>query len=1058
MIPAGAIGGTITVQVHGDIDVEPNETFFVDITSGDAIIDDGHAVGTITNDDALLKPNLTDVEDQVVLVGATKLVTLSADDPDGEETALVFDIVNEPAFATLQNHGNGTATLTLAPVAGQAGAYTNVVIQVTDQDNQTADDTITIFVNNRPNRPPYAVSDRGWTHGTGPVSIDVLLNDSDIDGDSLTVVGVEDDRGGRVVCSPNECTYTPTDGQVIPDTFVYRVSDGHGNISDAEVTVRILENGVPTALVDHGEVHGTAGVGIDILTNDSDPEHDFLTVTVIREPTKGSVSCGDSCFYVPDAEMTDTDSFEYRIDDGHGAFDTAEVTIDLVPNLPPDPVDDDLLVHGTGPESIDVTRNDVEPEGDSLGATFVGPLNPAIGSASCAGASCTYTPPAPLPAGAVFPIKTSFLIRVDDGHGGSATSTVHVSIVPNHDPKPKDDWMSAPQQAPGFAKTGVVVPLPNDSDPDGDRLDVGDWTQGDHGTVSCEPPVGTLPWRCYYIAEGNATEPDTFTYSVYDHHGSDEGPLAGPEAATDGWATATVHVTLRPNHGPIANPDTIVTHGPRGQELALLVNDRDLDDDDLEVVAVPIEPLHGDVSCASDCVYTPDAGYVGGDGFDYRIGDGRGGFATAHVTIVVVENRGPIAKDDRATARFGEAIEIDVLANDSEPEGDPLTLELVSGTENGRAICGSTGCSYQAPRGFFGTETFRYRITDPGDLTAEATVTVTTIENQAPIAHDQEVDVSTLTTRFLNPVLGDSDPDDDPIRLYDWTEPEFGTFACPQQCFYTPPTAGAPLDDSFTYTITDDRGGFDTATVTIYVVANTPPRADDDSGSTLDTRTLWLEVVGNDDDADGDEIRVLSHGSAEHGSVNCVNVPDLPIPPPQRTYCSYTLHRTYTGPFPIDDQFTYVATDGKTAGTIDGTTEDIEATVHVHVDINRGPVAEDDTAITHDRVPVTINVLGTDSDLDGDPLRIIEFTGPNLSCTATSCVYTPPAPPPTGYPFQQLDPMTYTISDGQEGSNSICDAAIRSSLPSFSLPCATRMPPTPMRASAKSGSSSSARR
>ena len=214
------------------------------------------------------------------------------------------------------------------------------------------------------------MNDRGATHGIGPVTIDVLRNDTDIDDDPLTVTSF-DDRGGRVNCGSGACTYTPSENATFTDAFSYTVSDGHGGTASATVLVRVFTDGAPTAENDLADAHGTAGQSIDVLFNDRDPEGDQLLVTPIAPfAVHGQVSCGSTCTYTPDPGFTSSETFGYRIDDGHGGSDTALVTVTVVANGAPVPVNDVGEAHGTGLVHIAVTANDRDPEGDGLSASL----------------------------------------------------------------------------------------------------------------------------------------------------------------------------------------------------------------------------------------------------------------------------------------------------------------------------------------------------------------------------------------------------------------------------------------------------------------------------------------------------------------------------------------------------------------------------------------------------------------------------------------------------------------------------------------------------------------
>ncbi len=646
-----------------------------------------------------------------------------------------------------------------------------------------------------------------------------------------------------------------------------------------------------------------------------------------------------------------------------------------------------------------MTRNDKDPEGDALAVSLRTPAT--VGTATCGG-GCTYQPP-PTPPGGTFPYTATFAYDVDDGHGGTSHADVIVTVNDNGAPDARNDAMTAPGHDAPFSASGLVKPLPNDTDPEGDTFTIEDWSDGSDGSVGCYPPTPQLPWHCVYTPDPGFVGTDTFTYTIDDGHGS-------PPGSDDGRDTATVTVRVSANRPPKANDDEIVVHNLGAEGLAVTINDLDPDDDGTSVIAMSDSDAQGTVVCGGDCTYTPPPGFAGPypliKEFDYTISDGRGGTDQGHVKVTLLPNLGPTARDDRGSARFGDPTTIAVTGNDTDPEGDLLTVvnanPTVTPAGRGIATCGGSSCSFRAPPGVFGEATFSYTVEDGNGGQATANVSVEVIQNRAPIALPDSGQVTTETHKVLFPLSNDSDPDDDDYRLFDWTNPSKGAVTCEVSCTYTPRN-GATGIDSFTYTITDDRGGFATATVTITIGANRPPTAVDDPAAGVDTRTTWIAVVGNDDDPDDDPLRVTAHTEPEHGTVDCTVVPDLPNPPPPRTYCTYTLDSDYAGPLPIVDTFEYTVSDGK-AG------EDV-ALVTVTTDTNRGPVTTEDEVHAHGLAPAPFAPLANDNDPDQDPMTLVAVDSPRVGCSGSACVYTPPISPPGGYPYTES--FDYHIVDAQ---------------------------------------------
>ena len=352
-----------------------------------------------------------------------------------------------------------------------------------------------------------------------------------------------------------------------------------------------------------------------------------------------------------------------------------------------------------------------------------------------------------------------------------------------------------------------------------------------------------------------------------------------------------------------------MVHGVGKHDLFVTINDTD-PTDGVSVVDADTSTVVGTVVCEGDCTYTAPAGYDGPfplvERFSYTISDGRGGSDSADVMVRVLPNHAPLARDDRGSARFGDPVSISVLANDSDPDGDDLvvregdrtvTAPGVPADQLGVAHCGETTCSFKAPPGVFGERTFSYTVNDGNGEEDTAIVTVVIVQNRAPIATSDSASVSERNRITIDVLGNDHDPDNDLIRIDDWSDGALGTVMCgSSSCTYTPLGSATGLDH-FQYRVTDDRGGAVVATVTVAVTSNEGPTANRDVATVLDTRTAWIHVVGNDVDPEHDPLRVIAFSQPEHGTVDCTNAPTGQGAPEgeAETYCAYTLDADYAG-------------------------------------------------------------------------------------------------------------------------------------------------------------------
>jgi len=178
-----------------------------------------------------------------------------------------------------------------------------------------------------------AVNDSGTVMEDTNISILVLYNDSDPDGDPLTITGYTQGANGSVSQSSNSLSYTPNADYFGTDNFSYTISDGKGGTASASVNINVVNvNDQPTAADDTGSTTAGIATNINVLGNDSDPDGDTLTVSAVTQGSNGSViNNGNNVTYTPNGGFTGTDTFTYTISDGYGGSDTATVVVTVNP-------------------------------------------------------------------------------------------------------------------------------------------------------------------------------------------------------------------------------------------------------------------------------------------------------------------------------------------------------------------------------------------------------------------------------------------------------------------------------------------------------------------------------------------------------------------------------------------------------------------------------------------------------------------------------------------------------------------------------------------------------
>ncbi|WP_257386237.1 Ig-like domain-containing protein [Tahibacter caeni] len=291
----------------------------------------------------------------------------------------------------------------------------------------------------------------------------------------------------------------------------------------------------------------------------------------------------------------------------------------------------------------------------------------------------------------------------------SATTTaLGPRVYANTAPNAVDDAVAIARDA---AATGIAV-LANDTDPENDPLTITGTSAPAHGSVSF-----TAGQVSYTPAPGYVGT-DSFTYTISDGRGGSD------------TATVTVTIGTAGNRPPVATDDSAQTSPATPVRISVLRNDSDPDGDTLTVTSVSA-PAHGVAALNDDgsVTYTPAAGFEGSDSFSYVVGDGRGGTATARVNVQVGAgaNRPPVALDDVIGVLKGGGVDIPVLANDSDPDGDLLRVIRVEnlGPHQATLTINANGTiRFEHIHGTHGPGQIRYTISDDHGHEVSAVVTV----------------------------------------------------------------------------------------------------------------------------------------------------------------------------------------------------------------------------------------------------------------------------------------------------------------------------------------------
>ena len=382
----------------------------------------------------------------------------------------------------------------------------------------------------------------------------------------------------------------------------------------------------------------------------------------------------------------------------------------------------------------------------------------------------------------------------------SALLTVNVVINPtNTNPIAVNDLASTEEDSP--VTINVLI---NDSDSDGDSLSVTDLisTQGS-ALINADYSITFIPSNNFY---GTAS----ITYTLSDGQG--------------GLSTATVSVNVNAvNDSPVGNNNYANTLEDTPVSINVLANDTDVDGDSLDILGA--SAVNGAVSISENNIltFTPTTNFSGTELITYNIDDGQGASAEATVTVKVnAVNDEPLASNDTAETVEDSSVTINVLANDSDVEGDDLTVTTATVNVGTVTINQESTVTFSPDTNFNGTTTITYTISDGQGGTAIATALVNiTAANDEPIAEDDTASTDQNIAVSINALSNDVDIDGDSLTIASATA-TYGNLILEDSGVITyTPLQGFSGSDTITYTIDDSQGGFSTATVSVTVNAVT---------------------------------------------------------------------------------------------------------------------------------------------------------------------------------------------------------------------------------------------
>ncbi len=587
-----------------------------------------------------------------------------------------------------------------------------------------------VFIGPRPNQDPTAVAGEFSVGGDTPLALPVsalVALGSDGDGDPLSVAGVSNAVNGTVGLDDGTVTFTPANGFVGTASFDFTLEDGFGGSVTETVTVEV--NSVPVAVDDTGfELERDTPLFLtpgELLGNDLDGDGHNLSLVSVGNAVNGTVNFEDGQItFTPNANFIGVARFEYTISDGFGGTDTGEVVIDVKTSVG----------QGAGETEIEFVENQIS----SFASQDVTPDGITVSSD---GSSINL-------------VGNTWKKMLLPDEGYTITENTVLSVTVN------------------ASVIGEIIGIGLETNNELDDTDLPLFQLG-----------GTQPLPLYFNQEfsdyDTPGQTKTYTISLSDWAGEDftyllltnDQDVENPDANVT-FSNVSLIEQQAQNLAPNPQPDQIdgVVNQVRviNPFTELLNNDTDPNGDTLSIAAVS-SPVNGSVEIEDGVInFTPDQDFAGVASFDYTVTDGAGGEATTTVTISF--NRDPVPVTDTFSILTDEPLFLapaTLLANDSDPDGNDLTLTAVGGAVNGAVVLDNEGqISFTPTTGFSGTASFTYTVVDSLGGSATGTVTIEVDDgstDDGPLAIDFATqEVSRYSTQNFN---GDATPSQDGTAL-----------------------------------------------------------------------------------------------------------------------------------------------------------------------------------------------------------------------------------------------------------------------------------------------------
>jgi hypothetical protein len=692
--------------------------------------------------------------------GRSTILPVLDNDSDIDGDVLTASPTSQPAWGSVAVARSGRA-LQIADVDADQTGSTSFTYEASD-GTATAPARVQVTIHPySQNEAPTQLRASSVKIGQGAqIQYQALSDWRDPDGDPLFLKNAEAPEGLSVsFMEDGTMTITEEGSAAGPKTVVLTVADDQGAETRGELIVNVQEAGnlPPVANGDLFLAHPGETVTLDPLKNDTDPNGDPLMLAAVSgAPSGASIT--------PDLERGTIDfvasspgsySFAYTISDGVATtLGIVRVVVVETVALPPVAENDTAVLPQGGSVLVAPLANDYDPTGGVLSITSIDSSSvPGLEVALIDRHLLRVTAPTGLEG------TVSFSYTVSNGQGSASAS---VTVIPGASDRTDLPPVLKPDRGKvRVGDVGTVSVLANDRSPAGLNLQVESTLEYDRASALGTPFVTGNQVR---LEAGDTPGTMDVTYSVIDS--------AGNRASS----TVTFEILAASDHNQAPRPRDITAWATAGQatRIPVSLDGIDPDGDSVTLRGVDSSPQKGSATAKATWIeYTPNASESGTDSFTYTVEDRQGARASARVRVAVTPvpslNQNPVAVPDTVLTRPDRMVTVNVLSNDLDPDGDPLSLEkdsLETATpELDPQVRSDTTVQVHTPSKV-GTYLVSYTVSDGRGGSARGTLTVYVQDDaplKAPIARDDFVDYDALPTDgsavSVNVLENDEDPD-----------------------------------------------------------------------------------------------------------------------------------------------------------------------------------------------------------------------------------------------------------------------------------------------------------